>query len=509
MKIEKKILLALSFSVLSFCTYQQQALASDTDVEILSFVEGQRREARDKAKDKELTEFKEELTAEYERDGIKITDPEQAPIIFEGNDIMYNSVTGEVYGRGNVKITQNYSRMTTENAEGNLQSGDVNIPDKSHMIQLANPTVNMNSDQIQYNYNQKTGVMQNGKGRIDNRYIYGQQVEFFPDYYVIYDGTMTRCPAKKPDYVLTADKIEIYPDDHLVAYNAKFKIKGKTIYQTKEYVTKIGANSSGNFLLPMEVRANKEDGLIIGYNYQYNIADRVNAYANLKYMSKYTDMKNIYGIGWANAGNSFNIEGGKYEDDEDRWLTKDIAFIYNYGRRIGDSPFSFNLRNEYGKWKENNRESWHREHNFLLMHDPIRLDANNKLRLYPSIGYKLVHESYDDSDYNSFYYDVTLLGEVNDRLVAYTGYHYAQVSEENTLFTYGLNTYSRRLSAGLSYSIDDKNRIVIASGFDAGDDFRMRDLDYYWYHDWHCIQTEFKYEQKESKWSVRFNFLNF
>lgn len=50
MKIEKKILWAISLSALSLCTYNQPVLASDTDVEILNYVEDQRREARDKEK---------------------------------------------------------------------------------------------------------------------------------------------------------------------------------------------------------------------------------------------------------------------------------------------------------------------------------------------------------------------------------------------------------------------------------------------------------------------------
>lgn len=509
MKIDKKILLALSLSAFSLCGYQQQALASDTDVEILNYVEDQRAQQREAARNTSINQFKKELAEEYARDNIEITDPEKAPIIFEGNDIMYNSVTGEVYGRGNVKITKNYSRMTTEDAEGNIQSGDIEIPVKSHMIQVTNPTVDMDSDKTKYNYNTKTGVMNNAKGRLDNRYIYGEQVEFYPDYYVIYNGTMTRCPAKKPDYLLSADKIEIYPDDHMVAYNAKFKIKGRTIYQTDEYVTKIGANSDGKSgWMPFRLRANNDDGVTIGYDYKKNLMPHVDAYARLKYTTN-DGMRNIYGVGWQNAGSSFNIENGKYEDDDDRWLEKEISYTYSYGRRLGTSPLSFGFHSEYGLWKQDGIKSWHRENDFSLRHDPIRLDASGRLRLYPSIGYKLVHEDLNDENYNSLYYDLTLLGEVNDKLVAYTGYHYSRISAENTLFTYGLNDYSKKVSAGLSYSIDDKNRIVIATGFDASDDLTLRDLDYYWYHDWHCIQTELKYEEKEDKWSIHFNFLNF
>lgn len=511
MKIEQKILWALSFSALTLCTYNQQVYASDTDVEILNYVEDQRREARDREKNKAIIEFKEELDAEYTKDGIVIDDPQKAPIIFEGNDIMYNSMTGEVYGKGNVKITQNYSRMTTEDANGNLNTGDVDIPTKSHMLQVSNPTLDINSDKTKYNYNEKTGVMDKVKGRIDNRYVSGEQVEFFPDYYVIYNGTMTRCPAQKPDYALTADKIEIYPDDHMVAYNAKFLIKGKVIYQTDEYRTSIGANSddsSNN--IPVSIRINDDDGLVIGYNYRQGIAKNVGIYADLKYTTKH-DMKNIYGIGWNNAGSSFRVENGKYEDDDDNWLEKDIAYIYNYGQRIGKGPFGFNFYNEYGLWEQNNVKSWHREHGLTLYRDPIMLDSENKIRLYPSIGYKLVYEDYNNSqsNYNNLYYDLTLLGELSDNLVAYTGYHYSRTNVDNTLFDYNTADYSKKVSAGLSYTIDDKNRIVVATGFDASDNLYLRDLDYYWYHDWHCVQTELKYEQKEEKWSLHFNFLNF
>ena len=41
----------------------------------------------------------------------------------------------------------------------------------------------------------------------------------------------------------------------------------------------------------------------------------------------------------------------------------------------------------------------------------------------------------------------------------------------------------KKVSAGLSYTIDDKNRFVVATGYDASDQLRLRDLDYYWYHD--------------------------
>ena len=511
MNIDKKILIALSFSALSLCTYQQEAWAAsdDTDVQILNYIENQRQEARAKERDKDIREFKQQLDEAYQHDGIEPTGDKNAPIIFEGNDIMYNSVNGEVYGKGNVKITQNYSQMTTDEANGNMNAGDVHIPNGAHTMQVANPILNINSGKADYNYKEKTGVMNKVKGRIDNRYVDGAQVEFFPEYYIIYNGSITRCPAKVPDYAFAADKIEIYPDDHMVAYNARFMIKNKVIYQTDRYTTKIGKNSDGRGLyIPIRAKANNSDGISLSYDKDYPIADNVKLYTNLNYLSN-EGMKNIYGARWENAGSTFRIEHGKYEDSDDNWLTREISYMYNYSRRIGNSPVRFSFNNEYGLWKEDGKASWHREHSLTLYHDPINLDADGKYKLFPSIGYKLVYEGLDESNYNSLYYDITALGELTDDLVVYTGYHYSRVSQENTLFNFGLNDYSKKVSAGFSYNIDDKNRIVVATGFDASDQLKLRDLDYYWYHDWHCVQTELLYEQKQNRWSIHFNFLNF
>ena len=61
MKIENKILWALSFSALTLCTYNQPVFAADTDVEILNYVEDQRRMARDKEKIKLSMNLKRKL----------------------------------------------------------------------------------------------------------------------------------------------------------------------------------------------------------------------------------------------------------------------------------------------------------------------------------------------------------------------------------------------------------------------------------------------------------------
>lgn len=45
--------------------------------------------------------------------------------------------------------------MTTEDANGNLNTGDVDIPVPAHVMQVANPTLDINSEKTKYNYNEK------------------------------------------------------------------------------------------------------------------------------------------------------------------------------------------------------------------------------------------------------------------------------------------------------------------------------------------------------------------
>ena len=77
---------------------------------------------------------------------------------------------------------------------------------------------------VVYHYGKKTGKMEEAKGKIDHYYIYGRRIEFYPEKIVVFDGYQTRCGAKTPDYRVSGDLIEIYPNHEILIYQAKIWI---------------------------------------------------------------------------------------------------------------------------------------------------------------------------------------------------------------------------------------------------------------------------------------------
>ena len=53
--------------------------------------------------------------------------------------------------------------------------------------------------------------------------------------------------------------------------------------------------------------------------------------------------------------------------------------------------------------------------------------------------------------------------------------------------------------------LTERDRFVCGTAYDI-DRHTMGDVDYYWYHDMHCVQLVTRYRAKRDSWSVRLNF---
>lgn len=466
------------------------SIGTDTGTDILDYIETQKKVERANAADTELIALKKELAAQPVPK--QPLDPKKpAPVTFEGEDICYDQRSGAVYAKGDVKITQLQSRVLADKITGNTKSQDIYIDDKVHLLQVTNPRLILDGYKTAYNYGKKTGTMDKAVGKLDQEYIKGEKIEFYPDKVIIYNGTMTKCSAKTPDYHTSADKIEIWPNDRMVMHNAKFWLKNTVVGKKSVYETKIGQNKE-NTAFP-RIGYNNHDGVSIKQTYDYPLADKVNGTVELNYYTKH-DFKNVYEVSWNNADSHASLKYGSFEDGDNKWIKKEPTLTYQYGsKKIGTSPLNYYLGAEIGKWSDDAKTSWHKKYYVGLSHDTI--DFSDSLHLYTNMEYSITKESYDDSNVSGLSYNATLLKEVNDRTAVFTGYHYSKNTEENSLFEYDSDDYARRLESGFSYRLDDINRIVIGHGYDL-DRHVTRDVDYYWYHDMHCVQVVFRYRAK-------------
>ena len=484
-------------ALLAICPgYAAAGVGSDTGTEVLDYIERQKQAERENSLDTELVELHREAAAHQEREAVGNKLP---PVTFEGDDIVYDQKTGAVYAKGKVKITRIESRLLADAIKGNTKTADVYIDDKAHMLQVEQPRLVLDGYKTSYNYVKKTGTMENVKGKLDQKYIKGEKLEFLPEHMVIYNGTMTKCSAKVPDYHISADKIEVWPDDHMVMYNVKFWVKNKVVAKKKRHETEIGTNKKDKAF--PRIGYHSDDGVYVKQNFEYPVQKNVNAYVDLNYYTKH-DFKNVYGVNWNNGYNHFDLQYGSFEDDDDVWIKKEPTLTYRYGsRKIGSSPFSYYLGTEIGKWKDDSKSSWHKEYYVGLSRDPI--DFGKTLHLYTGMEYSITRESYDDSEVKGLSYHATLLKEVNDRLAVFTSYRYSQTTDDKSLFDYGSDDYARKLEAGFSYRINERDRIVIGQSYDLENNV-TKDVDYYWYHDMHCVQMILRYRDKRDDFQIHF-----
>ena len=502
MKMKMKIcsgVLALLAVMPGYAAAAYKTTGSDTGTEILDYIEQQKQIERANAADPEIKAFQKELAAQpAPTKPVDMTKP--APVAFEGDDILYNQRTGEVYAKGKVKITQQGSRVTADEIKGNTETADLYIEDKVHLLRVQDPRLILDGYKTAYNYQKKTGDMEKAVGKMDDQYIKAERIEFFPGKIVIYNGTMTKCSAKNPDYHSSAEKIEIWPNDHMIMYKAKFWIKNVIVATRDRYVTKL--NDKKNDVFP-RIGYNSDDGIYVKQKFEKTVAENVNAYVKLNYYSKH-DFKNIYGADWNNGDNHVSLEYGSFEDDDNNWVKKEPTIKYQYGtKKLGTTPFNYYLGTEVGQWKDANKSSWHRKYYAGLSRDPITLGKD--MYLFTSTEYSITQESYDESQLNSWTYDVTLLKEFNKRLTAFTGYHYTQNTKANSVFNYDSQDYSKKLESGFSYRLDDKNRLVVGQNYDL-DAQKVRDVDYYWFHDLHCAEMILRYREKRDKLEIHFEF---
>lgn len=476
---------------------------SETGVDALDYIENQHRAARENALDAE----QQKLLQDTQNMKAHLRQPldvkKSVPLTMEGDDLSYDERTGAVYAKGNVRITElDEKSFTTDEANGNLKTQDVDIVGKAHMLQLTPqaPRVKLDGYKTEYNYGTKTGKMENISGKVDHQYIKGERAEFYPQEVIIYNGTATKSAAKKPSYYIKAKKIEIWPNHKIIMHDVNFFLGSTLLYHKDKTESDIGPNAKSP-VYP-SVGYGSDDGIWIKQSFTKTVAPNITAYADMKYTGHYA-FRNVFGMGWQNGDNSSRLEYGYFEDGNNHWIKKEPTFVYTYSHHIGSWPISYGLSYELGRWYNNNITSTHSYYGLSLSRDPIHFYRN--MTLYLNTGYSITRESYNTSKVQGSSYDITLVKDFNERWAAYTGYHYSKSNSKNSLFDYDTDDYSRKFEAGFSYRFSDKDRFVVGQNYDI-DNEKIKDVDYYWYHDMDCAQFILRYRGKRHTWHVGFQF---
>ena len=192
---------------------------SDTDADILDYVENRRRAERENRLNEDQKKLLKDAYEMKEHLREPLDPTKNVPVAVEGDELFYDENTGDFQVKGNVVMTSlDKRRFITEEANGNLQKQDVDVPDKAYMLQLtdAQARIILNGYKTQYNWGKEEGKMENAQGKIDHQFVKAKRIEMYPDKIVLFDASATKCSAKNPDYKMTAKKIEYYPAQKLL-----------------------------------------------------------------------------------------------------------------------------------------------------------------------------------------------------------------------------------------------------------------------------------------------------
>ncbi len=508
----KKFLLttALFSSVLpfQFCDKAEAVYRSysNTGTAIFDYIENRRRADRRNVLTAEQRKLLSDIAEAKERLPKPIQKDEPVPAAFEGDDMIYNAVTGEFIATGKVDIIQLEGyRFQSEQATGNVLKQEVQVEGKAHVLQLipGAPRITLDGYNAVYNYGTKTGTMDAAKGRAGEYFVSGKRFEFYPDHVVIHDGRETKCNAKLPDYSVSAERIEIYPEQIMRMYNAKLWIKNKVV-GTRGYMEKRIDEENDNYF--PSIGYDKDDGVYVEDNFEFPLSEHVKSYINPHIDTK-NGVRSNAEIHYSNR--NFSIRGlyGYYRDSNSNWIQKEPSLDFYYRKHLPTLPLTYRMEYDIGHWKKQTATSRHQEIVFGLSHDPIILPSHYVLALYTSYQITKDHVSASNSKrkVDGVSYLIRISKSFDQRFAMYTAYLYNKFNSKNSLFDYDLDSYSHKFETGISYKLTDKDRIVCGWKFDT-ETGKLADADYYWYRDLHCSTAILRWRDKRKKLEVRWQF---
>ncbi|CUH94511.1 putative secreted protein [Propionispora sp. 2/2-37] len=415
---------------------------------------------------------------------------QKAPIVIDADQLKYVDSTGDFLAQGNVNVTQLESKLLANEVQGNSQQFKVWVQDNALFMQ---PGLYMEGHALDYNYQDHTGHIEEAKGKIGDEHVYGNQIELDPEMNVIRNGYMTRCPAKVPDYRMSAERIEIWPGDHYIAYNAKFWIKNTVIYSMPTYR---GSLKKGEGGMEFPKIGYDSDGITLKQHLEAPIGNdnKLLAFADLRYYSN-EGFRPLYGFRDVEEDYEIKLQQGYLKDDDDSWIKVKPELSFNTARkRLGSSPFSYTYGASYGQWEDSRKSSWRQDYHVYFSRDPIKLSDSTTLNFGTGISY--IKESYDDSTWTPFRFDVRVNKKVSDRFSTWVGYSYNH--DYDTTFSYNQPNSEQELRTGFNYKIDRLNAIAYNYTYEI-DGHRVKDVDYTWTHNLHCWDAHITYRAKRDQ----------
>jgi len=168
--------------------------------------------------------------------GVGSASAQPVPITIDAETITYDSEQRVVTAQGNVRVTARRYRVFADMLRYDLRTevavltGRVRVlDDRGGELRGRSLTLNTRTEE---------GILEPTEGIVDRQrriYIRGARLEVFPNRYITHQSLVTSCDPRNPTIFVMASRIEIVPNEEIVAYDASVYLGGRRLYSTPRF----------------------------------------------------------------------------------------------------------------------------------------------------------------------------------------------------------------------------------------------------------------------------------
>lgn len=394
------------------------------------------------------------------------------PMVVQADAMSYRGTTGDVDLQGRVDITHMQDRYQTEHVYGNSQTEQYVIPGT---VRWTSPGNDVTAKQGTYDGKTSVATFEGIKGWNQGKYYYEGESGVYDraeNKAVVQKGYFTtkHAVAKVPDYRIEADSIDIYPNDHYKAHNARLFIKNTPIITLSSYSGSLKNETNLLSLLPSPT-FDSDNGWGLRNRFTMPIGGAESDIYFDSRMAWYTKegFKPDIGFHWDTGFGALRFRYAEEEstlNDDHIWVKKRPSFSFDSRHfYIPQTDLYVGIRGELGYWEEGQVSGSHKQWNVYLSQRPITLGPH--LRFNWQTGYLRDYYGYNDTVRENQYYSLGLSGTfgrfspwiryTDNNMDGRTPYRFDTYDMDKPVNT-GVRLQLTRLdSVSLSYSIDTIN----------------------------------------------------
>lgn len=162
------------------------------------------------------------------------------PVVVEADVITYDSVRRVITAQGNVRLTTRRYRLVADAAQYDLVREVITAMGRVRLMDDRQRELRGRS--LRFDVRAEEGVMEPIEGVVDpprRVYVRGGRLEFTPMRLTLSEGLVTSCDPGNPLLYVTARRIEIVPNEELVAHDAAVFLAGRRVYSTRRFVASL------------------------------------------------------------------------------------------------------------------------------------------------------------------------------------------------------------------------------------------------------------------------------